>query len=519
MPPSPSGRAFLGGRVLTMDPRHSAPDVVIVIDDRIAAVGERALLAAHPEAAVEDLRGRTLVPGFIDAHNHLSIAALHPLWADLSQATTVEDLHRALAVQAAREPEAGWVRGAGWTETPGGLVPTRHDLDALGLDRPVLVAHFSLHQSVVCSRALDVLGIGRTTPDPPGGTIERGADGEPSGLLVERAWSDAHARSLAAYADPARWGDLIVARARALLREGITAVHDAACAPSAEAVYRRLATAGALPISVLVMPHPEAIFHAPLPERLDGPPTGEGDEWLRVGPVKLFADGGVAPALDVTLGGQRVQYGVRFPALEADLVRAVECGFRVAVHAMGNAGLAATLDAFASAARRRPGLDHRFRVEHGTLASRAQLDALAALGGIAVVQPGFVRHMGALVEAFQLEHETWLPFGDMARAGVALAASSDDPCALHEPVRTAAHGANRRTGSGSVLGPEQALAYEEWLRAYTVGAAYAGGQEDERGSITPGKRADLVVLEGDLDPDHPPRVAQTWIGGRRVFGD
>jgi hypothetical protein len=207
---------------------------------------------------------------------------------------------------------------------------------------------------------------------------------------------------------------------------------------------------------------------------------------------------------------------VSFPDLAEHVERAVARGFRVALHAMGNAGLAAALDAFAHAVRRHPGRDHRFRIEHGTLASRAQLETMAALGAVAVVQPGFVHHMGRLVEAFPLERETWLPFGDMARAGIALAASSDDPCAFHEPLRTSAHGATRRTASGGILDLTQALPYEEWLRAYTAGAAYAGGQEAERGTITPGKRADLVVLDGALDPERPPRVVQTWVGGRRV---
>ncbi len=509
--------AFVGGRILTMDPWRVTAEVVVIEKGRIAAVGERALLAAYPGARREDLIGRALLPGFIDAHNHLSIAALHPLWADLSRTCTREELARALAAQAAREPEARWVRGAGWDEAAGGLVPDRHALDALGLDRPVIVVHYSLHQCVVSSQALDELGIGRTTPDPPGGTIERGPDGEPTGLLVERAWSEAHARSLAAYRDPARWGGLIAARARALVADGITCVHDAACPPSAESVYRTLAGAGALPISVLMMPHGEALLTAPSAARLEGPLTGEGDERLRVGPIKLFADGGIAPALDVTIQGQRARYGVCFADLAEHALHAVRRGFRVAVHAMGNAGLAAALEAFARAARLGPDHDHRFRIEHGTLASRAQLAEMAALGAIAVVQPGFLHHMGRLVENFPLEQEIWLPFGEMARAGLRLAGSSDDPCAFHEPLRTSTYGATRRTGSGGVLGAEQALGYEEWLRAYTAGAAYAGGQEDERGSITPGKRADLVVVEGDLDAEHPPRVVQTWVAGERVY--
>ena len=516
-PVHPTARAFTGGRILTMDPALPDPDIVVVEHGRIAAAGERGLLATYPGAAVEDLAGRTLLPGFIDAHNHLSIAALHPLWADLSAVASPDELREALARQAAREAGARWIRGVGWDEATAGVLPDRRDLDALGFERPVIVVHYSLHQCVVSSAGLHELQIGRTTPDPPGGTIVREADGEPTGLLIERAWSAAHARSLAAYRDPDRWADLITARAQCLISDGITCVHDAACSPSAESVYRALAAARRLPISVLLMPHAEALLMAPPAARLDGPRTGEGDEQLRVGPVKLFADGGIAPAIDATAGGQRVTFGVRFADLGEQLVRAVEGGFRVAVHAMGNAGLSAALDAFTRAARVRPDDEHRFRVEHGTLASPAQLREMAALGAIGVVQPGFLHHMGRLVEHMRFDEEIWLPFGDMAHAGVRLAASSDDPCAFHAPLRTAAHGVTRRTGSGAVLGAEQALAYEDWLRAYTAGAAFAGGQEHERGTLTPGKRADLVVLEGDLDPAHPPRVVQTWVGGTLAY--
>ena len=133
------------------------------------------------------------------------------------------------------------------------------------------------------------------------------------------------------------------------------------------------------------------------------------------------------------------------------------------------------------------------------------------------MQPGFVAHVGQAVEGVPFDEEIWLPFGDMQRAGIPLAASSDDPCAFHEPLRTSSHGATRRTGSGRIFGPQQAIAYEDWLLAYTAGAAVAGGQEHERGTLTPGKRADLVVLDGALDPEHPPTVVQTWVEGELVY--
>lgn len=302
--------AFTGGRIVSMDPAVGEPDVLIVDGDRIVGAGDRELLACHPDAELHVLDGRTLMPGFIDAHNHLSLAALHPLWANVGDAASAADVQAALRAGADAEPDAGWVRAANW-ELDGPLPLTRHDLDAVGLDRPIVVAHFSLHQAVVCSRALELLGIGRQTPDPPGGEIGRGSDGLPSGLLVERAWGAAHAASMQAYRDRTRWAELFAARARRLWRDGITAVHDAACGPEAERVYRAMARDGALPISVLVMPHAESILDGVDAARLDGPPTGEGDEWLRVGPAKLFADGGIAPALDITVGGARVTFGFR----------------------------------------------------------------------------------------------------------------------------------------------------------------------------------------------------------------
>lgn len=500
-----------------MDPALPRPQSVVVDGGRIVSVGELGALARFPDVEVQDLGGRTLLPGLIDAHHHLSIAALHPRWADLSSARTVEDLGRALKLQAEREPEAEWVRGAGWNETTWGVVPTRKDLDDLGLDRPVIVAHYTLHQCVVDSRGLDALGIGKQTPDPPGGLVGRRPSGEPDGSLVERAWSQAHWRSMSAYAEPARWGENIASLGRSLLAQGVTCVHDAACPPAAERVYATLARSGELPVSVLVMPHPAALLAPLSSDRLDGPATGEGGEAVRVGPVKLFADGGVAPAISARLAGRSIDAGIRFEGLETQVKAVTERGFRVAVHAIGNLGLESALDAFEAASRAVPHDDHRFRVEHATLASRRQIERLRSLGGVAVVQPGFLDHLGKAVEGAAFDDATWLPFGDLAEAGVAMSASSDAPCAFDDPLRASWHGATRVTGSGGILDPGQAVPLEDWLRAYTAGAAHAGGQEDERGSLSVGKRADLVVLEGDLDPARPPLVAQTWVGGRLVF--
>jgi hypothetical protein len=509
--------AFVGGRIHSMDPRCPEPEIVVVEAGRVAAAGERAFLDAWPHAQRVDLAGRALLPGFIDAHNHLCVAALQPLWADLSQVRSADELRVALAEQARREPQAEWIRGHGWNETKTGFTPTRGELDALGFDRPIFLAHYTLHQGTVCSRGLDRLGIGRRSDDPPGGEIVRGGDGSPNGLLRERAYSEAQGRSLLAYREPDRWAEHIAARARSLLGDGITCVHDAACPPEAEALYARMASRGELPLSVLAMPHPAALLSRLDVKRLEGPRSGDGDARVRTGAIKLFADGGVAPALEVHVGGHPVKVGYCLPGLREDALRAAARGFRIAIHAIGNAGIEEALAAFEAVARAHPSQDPRFRLEHASLVAPAQIARMRALGVVGVVQPGFLHHMGESVENVPFEGATWMCFRSLAEGGVPLAASSDDPCAFHEPLLTSARGTTRITGSGRVFDAEQSLPYLEWLRAYTAGAAWAGGQERERGRLAPGLAADLVVLEGSLDAESPPRVVETWVAGSRVF--
>lgn len=511
--------AFVNGRILTMD--EAAPDaaVVVVEGEEIVAVGEEALLNAYPDAERHDLGGKLLTPGFIDAHVHLSIAALHPRWANLEPVRTVEELREALVEQAQREPEARWIRGYQWRPGLGGPKLSRHELDEMGFDRPVVLAHFTLHQGLVNSRGLELLGIDRHTLAPKGGVIVCDSQGEPTGRLLESAWSEANARSLAEYSERDRWGDLVARRGRALLADGITAIHDAACSPAAEGLYRSMAAMGELPISVLSMPHPPELFTNRYRKRLDGPVTGEGDAWFRVGPIKLFADNGTSGAVRATRNGEAVELGEIFPLLSEGVREATRNGFRVAVHALGNFGLERALDAFEEARGMRPGFDHRFRVEHAGLASGDQIERMADLGVVAVVQPGFVDAFADAQETYRFDGLGLLPFGEMEAKGVTLAGSSDEPCVFSGPMGTSSCGATRRSREGVLLGPEQALPMEEWIRAYTINSAYAGGQEAERGSLTRGKRADLVVLEGELDPENPPRVVETWVAGARAWAD
>ena len=496
-----------------MDPSSPRADAVVVRAGRIVAVGAPEIAEAWPDAARVDLAGHTLAPGFIDAHNHLCVAALQPCWGDASAVDGPDALVAAVREHAAAEPDAPWVRLHGWNEHGHGYTPTRDDLDAAGIDRPVVVTHFSLHQCVVSSAALAELGIGRGTPDPPGGEIGHRRDGEPSGLLVERAWSDAHARSFDAYADPDRWAEHIAARARVLLRDGITAIHDAACPPEAEALYASMARAGTLPISVLAMPHPSAILRNDLGTRLDGPGTGDGDERLRVGPVKMFADGGVAIALDTSIGGHPVKFGILMDDLTTCAITAAERGFRVAVHAIGNRGVEASLDAFTEIERAVGDDDHRFRLEHAGVTGAEQWTRLAALGGVAVVQPGFVEHVGIQSQGRASTTTT----GSRSQGSPTPASRSRGRATIRahprhrSGARPSARRARRAPGSGSSRS-KRCRSTTGSRRTPRVRPTRAGKRTNGVGSRR-GCAADFVVL--DLDAD-PAQVVETWIDGERV---
>ena len=501
---------FYNGRILTMEAGADA-EVLVVEGGRIVAAGDQTLLEAHPGAERRDLRGRYLIPGLIDAHHHLSIAALHPRWADLTQATTPEAVFEALREQAAREPKAAWIRAFNWRPTAGAQV-ARQDLDDLQLGRPVILSHWTLHQCLVDSRGLAALGISRSTADPPGGHILRDDAGAPSGRLIEIAGSAAHEASVADYTREG-FADRLADRGRALLVEGITAVHDAAASPAAIAAYRELATRDALPISVLALPHSTDMLVNPDGATVEGLTPGEGDETFRLGPVKFFSDSGSQPALRGHRDGKEIELGTLSPGLAEGVRAVVARGWPVAIHANGSLGVDAALEAIAGA-----DLPSAPRLEHCVVMAAGQAERMAAVGARAVVQPSFVDMFAtAAAGGFVFDDLEFAPFRCLSEAGVELAASSDAPCAEAHPLADCAFGVTRRGLNGFDLYPEQSLDYESWLQAATIGAARVGGQEDERGSLRAGKRADLVVLEGELDAEAPPRAAETWVAGERVY--
>lgn len=514
--------AFTNGKIQTMDQKNPSAKTLVIKGSRIVGVGDETLLRNYPGIPVKDLAGRTLIPAFIDSHNHLSsFACFFPEWANLIALTTQDAVFAALAEHAKKNPDTGWLVGFGWYDAQTDCIDlTREDLDVRYPDRPVVLIQTTFHKSVVNTRALDHLGIGPSTPDPRCGIIRRNPEGVPNGILIEQAQAPVFKEIMAA--DTRRHADLIEARARELLPLGITAIHDPGVTPSAEVAYRLLSAEGRLPVSILMMPHGSSVLDNDVGARLSGPVTGTGDEQLRTGPVKLFADGATAEtvAFAMKMRGQVFRSGNYRDDFTDALCTATRLGFQTCVHSFGNVTTDAVLDAYEQAAKGVPaGFVLRPRLEHVPLLSDSQIQRLADMKGCVSIQPQFLIR-GEKMKRAPVEEAKWFAYGDLSRAGVMVSASSDDPGGLmdaRDPIKCSVMGATMSAGDGRSIFPGQVLPFEDWLRMYTAGGAWAGGQENERGMLREGLVADLVILEGELDPAHPPRVAETWRNGVQVY--
>ncbi len=544
-PACPADVLFLNGTVLTVDDARPRAEAVAVAHGRILAVGGDAELRGlqGPRTRVVDLAGQTLIPGFHDAHDHMIGFGLQlqMVAADAGVAPDLDALVAALAVRAGSLPPGAWVKGAGYDDNK--LVPARHpdrhDLDRATRDHPVYLRHTSGHMAVVNGAALDLLGIDRHTPDPDGGRVVRDADGEPTGLLLETAMGLA---TRAFHPHPLdELVDALAAADEVYVREGITSHTEAGLGYLSDlegVAYRRAVDGGRLRVRSTLMVRAESLsalegaagesgFALTL-----GLATGWGDDRLRLGAVKMFSDGsliGQTAAMSAGYVGDPDNQGL-FATPRATLrdwiLRAHRSGWQCAVHAIGDLAVTFILDCYEEALNELPRADHRHRIEHCGLVSPATLERIVRLGVIPVPQQRFIGELGdGFVRVLGRER---LP--DLYRQrsfverGVRLPGSSDRYVVRGAPLLGMHDAVNQRTDGGQPFVPEEALTPAQALRAFTLDAAYASFDDDRKGSITPGKLADLVVLGAnplEVEADqiaHVPVVA-TMIDGAFVFGD
>jgi predicted amidohydrolase YtcJ len=495
---------LVNATVLTMDDSLPVAQALAVKDGRIVEVGgtDEILWLREDEYELIDLAGRTVVPGFVDPHNHFSIAALEVFWPDCRTADSVEDLQRRLAGAAADTPAGEWIRGVGYDHTrlPGRRHPTRADLDAAVPDRPVLLVHYSHHQAVANSMALAAAGITRATPDPPGGEIARDKAGEPTGLLFERAIGAVETASRAGW--ETRFVDVARAATLRYATLGLTTIQDAAVTPAMARRYAEARAAGALAIDVGEVRVGSTGWFDPPDDAAPG------------APVKLFADGGYRCAMRV---GDRVS-GFLFyerDALAARVLAAWRSSRGVVCHALGNLGVETAVGAIEDALARDPAGRGRVRIDHAMFLDAALLGRLVDLGVWVVVQPSFIWDHGGRAPAPGV---LLRPFATAHAAGLPQAFSSDYPCGENAPLLGIQAAVTRRTRLGEPSGLEEAVSPETALRAYTLDAARAAGLDADRGALMTGKRADFLVLS-DNPLECPPeaikdiQVLQTWVQG------
>ena len=539
-----------GGRVVTVNPRDEVAEAVAVWGGRIAAVGAARDLAGliGPRTEVLRLRGETVLPGFIDPHNHFM---LYGLWLDGVNCKsplnrTVDDILGRVREKAASTPSGSWIVGFGVEDS--GLeerrFPTRDELDRAAPGHPVYLKHRSGHAAVANSLALDAAGITDQTPQPPGGHMDRDATGRLTGVLREKS-AAAPIEKILPVPTRDRMKEGVITAGRLYASAGITSVHDAGAdaRPDTYRAYHEAVAEGRLHQRVYAMIWGWPGNHLYLEKDL-GLRTGFGDERLRLGAVKLFVDGSIQvftcafydPYItldtDSTRANPRGVLQLTPNELNDLVVEAHAKGFQVALHAQGDYGIDVALDAIQYAMWKAPRPDPRHRIEHCQCVTPEGLRRMRRLGVIGSFYPHHSwywadRHISTFIGEERASRMN--PMKSAMRAGVVTVAHSDAPiAAIGDPVFGAEPlfgiwcAVNRTTRAGKVIGPEERITPMEGIRAFTINAAYASFEERLKGSIEPGKLADLIVLDRDpcaVDPweIRDVQVLRTIIGGRTVF--
>jgi predicted amidohydrolase YtcJ len=533
---------LVNGDFHTQDPSTPCATAVAIRDGRFLAVGNddeirhltRFPLSAgrRSEAPTIDLEGRRVLPGLTDAHFHLYDWALGLGRLPMADARSLEDLCERLALQVRETPPGSWMLGQGWNETrwPVARIPTRSDLDNAAPDHPVLLWRSDVHLAVANTLALKEAGITANTSDPPDGIIDRDRAGQPTGVLRELAIN------LVSGVVPPPSDDETVACIREgilrLHRLGLTGLHDfrimgGADGPPAFRAYQRLREAGELALRLWMLLPGELLDQA----ITLGLRSGMGDPYLRIGHVKLFSDGAQGPRtawmLDAFLDADHC--GIPLMPIDemAEAVRRADrAGLAVAVHAIGDRANREVLAVLEKCAKRKDRQSVRHRVEHVQNIRPKDVARLGRLGVVASVQPIHAIDDIPMVEQSVGDRARFAyPFREILDAGATLALGSDCPVADPNPLWGIHAAVTRQRRDGTPEGgwyPAQRLTVGEAVWGFTMGPALACGLQAEYGSITPGKRADLVVLDRDILRIEPMEIADaqvemTVLGGRVVY--
>jgi predicted amidohydrolase YtcJ len=522
------------GKIWTVDKSLPMAQAVAVLGDRIVAVGSSADVDAWRgrNTQVIDAGGKLLLPGFNDAHVHFVSGGKQLDSIQLNDATSSQEFARRIGERAKVTPKDEWILGGNWDETKWNppSMPTKELIDAVTPDTPVFVSRYDGHMGLANSVALRLAGITAKTPDPPGGTVVRDAEGNPTGAL-----KDAATNYIDKVIPPLSHDQRMKAAKRALAYAaslGVTSVQHMDASYADIAIYAELLQRGELTTRIYAAP---LITHVEDQAKI-GVRRAFGGPYLRIGAVKAFADGSLGsgtayfyePFLNQGNNRGLLSDEMHPISLMRDrYMTADAAGLQICTHAIGDEGISTILDLYTDVVKAHGEADRRFRIEHAQHMAAKDFDRFAQLHVIASVQPYHAIDDGRFAES-HIGHDRasrTYAFRTFLDHGVRLAFGTDWEVAPLDPLLTVYAAVTRATLDGKNPHgwfPDQKLSVAETIEAYTMGSAYAEFQENKKGSITPGKLADIVLLSDDIFSIDPGRirdtkVLKTFVGGKLVY--
>jgi hypothetical protein len=528
-----SDTLFINARVITVDPAHPSAEAFAVDNGRFTAVGsnEEILKLKTPSTTVIDLKGMTVTPGFNDAHLHPQTifdqeSPYYRPWLGGDRVTNIDELVAALKRKAAITPQGKLISGYGYNDVLLGRHPNRHDLDKVSTTQPVVIRHGSGHISVVNSYVLDSAGITKETPDPPGGAFDRDPDGTPNGVVRESA------RSLIAKfigteaAAPIPHDEELKGYMncfRQYSTRGITSVGIAGGSPTMFRTMQELRDQGN-PVRVGFM------FLADYFDQLQaaGIQRGFGDDLLRITALKTFQGNSLSGRtawLSEAYSDRPGYFGIP-PArsqdqLDADYQKWWNAGWQVATHSNGDREIDMVLTAIERAEAQNPRPDARWRIEHASIMTQSLLDR-AKKDSVILVFHSYMWEYGNILASYGPQRLSMMhAYRTAIEMGIHVAGHSDSPISSAYPLLRIQDMVTRRSSQDVVIGGNQRVSVDEAIKAWTLDGAYATFEENIKGSITPGKLADFVVLEQDPRTVPPLTIKDipieaVYLGGRQV---